>query len=50
MNIKRALRIAQEEPWFKSFVGYIDKHQSGGSSRYFKKKIIGKDFLRKASL
>lgn len=36
MNIKRALRIAQEEPWFKSFVGYINKHRSGGSSRYFK--------------
>ena len=37
MNIKRALRIAKEEPWFKSFVEYIDKHRNGGSSRYFKR-------------
>lgn len=37
MNIKRALRIAEEQPWFKSFVGYIDKHRNGGSSRYFKR-------------
>lgn len=37
MNIKRALRIAQEEPWFKSFVGYIDKYRDGGINRYFKR-------------
>ena len=37
MNIKRALRIAEEQPWFKSFKEYIDKHQDGGSTRYFKK-------------
>lgn len=37
MNIKRALRIAQEQPWFKSFTEYIDKHRDGGSTRYFKR-------------
>lgn len=37
MNIKRALRIAEEQPWFKSFTEYIDKHRDGGTTRYFKK-------------
>lgn len=39
MNIKRALRIAQEQPWFKAFTEYIDKHRDGGSTRYFKRDI-----------
>ena len=38
MNIKRALRIAQEQPWFKSFTEYIDKYRSGGTTGYFNKK------------
>lgn len=37
MNIKRALRIAEEQPWFKSFKEYIDKYRSGGTNRYFKR-------------
>ena len=37
MNIKRALRIAEEQPWFKSFTEYIDKYRSGGTTRYFKR-------------
>ncbi len=37
MNIKRALRIAGEQPWFKSFTEYLDKYRSGGTTRYFKK-------------
>ena len=37
MNIKRALRIAQEQPWFKSFTEYIDKYRDGGTTRYFKR-------------
>lgn len=37
MNIKRALRIAEEQPWFKSFKEYLDKYRSGGSDRYFKR-------------
>ena len=37
MNIKRALRIAQEQPWFKSFTEYLDKYRDGGSTRYFKR-------------
>ena len=37
MNIKRALRIAEEQPWFKSFTEYIDKYRDGGSDRYFKR-------------
>lgn len=36
MNIKRALRIAQEQPWFKSFTEYLDKYRDG-STRYFKR-------------
>ena len=38
MNIKRALRIAQEQPWFKSFTEYIDKYRDGGTTRYFNRK------------
>ena len=38
MNIKRALRIAEEQPWFKSFTEYIDKYRSGGTNRYFNRK------------
>lgn len=37
MNIKRALRIAEEQPWFKSFTEYLDKYRDGGSNRYFKR-------------
>lgn len=37
MNIKRALRIAEEQPWFKAFKNYIDKYRSGGTNRYFKR-------------
>lgn len=37
MNIKRALRIAEEQPWFKSFTEYLDKYQDSGSTRYFKR-------------
>ena len=37
MNIKRALRIAEEQPWFKSFTEYIDKYRDGGTTRYFKR-------------
>ena len=37
MNIKRALRIAEEQPWFKAFKEYIDKYRSGGTTRYFKR-------------
>lgn len=37
MNIKRALRIAEEQPWFKSFTEYLDKYRDGGSTRYFKR-------------
>lgn len=37
MNIKRALRIAKEQPWFKSFTEYLDKYRDGGSTRYFKR-------------
>ena len=37
MNIKRALRIAEEQPWFKSFTEYLDKYRDGGTTRYFKK-------------
>ena len=39
MNIKRALRIAEEQPWFKSFKEYIDKYRDGGSTKYFKRDI-----------
>lgn len=38
MNIKRALRIAEEQPWFKSFTEYIDKYRDGGTTRYFNRK------------
>ena len=38
MNIKRALRIAQEQPWFKSFTEYINKYRSGGTNGYFNRK------------
>lgn len=41
MNIKRALRIAEEQPWFKSFKEYIDKYRSDGTTRYFKRDWIG---------
>ena len=37
MNIKRAFRIAEEQPWFKSFTEYLDKYRDGGTTRYFKK-------------
>lgn len=52
MNIKRALRIAEEQPWFKAFKEYIDKYQSGGSNRYFKrdnwKELPPESFITKA--
>lgn len=51
MNIKRALRIAKEQPWFKSFTEYIDKHQDDGSDRYFKrdwKELPPESFITKA--
>ena len=38
MNIKRALRIAEEQPWFKAFKEYIDKYRSGGTNSYFNRK------------
>lgn len=38
MNIKRALRIAEEQPWFKSFTEYIDKYRSGGTNEYFNRE------------
>lgn len=41
MNIKRALRIAEEQPWFKSFTEYLDKYRDGGSTRYFKRNWKG---------
>lgn len=37
MNIKRALRIAEEQPWFKAFTECINKYRSGGTNRYFKR-------------
>lgn len=39
MNIKRALRIAEEQPWFKSFTEYLDKYRDGGSTKYFKRDL-----------
>lgn len=52
MNIKRALRIAEEQPWFKAFKNYIDKYRSGGTNRYFKredwKESLPEDFITKA--
>ena len=52
MNIKRALRIAKEQPWFKTFKNYIDKYQSGGTNRYFKrdnwKESSPESFITKA--
>lgn len=41
MNIKRALRIAEEQPWFKSFTEYLDKYRDGGSTRHFKRDWKG---------
>lgn len=41
MNIKRALRIAEEQPWFKSFTEYLDKYRDGDSTRYFKRDWKG---------
>ena len=37
MNIKRALRIAEEQPWFKAFTEYLDKYRDGGATKYFKR-------------
>lgn len=52
MNVKRALRIAKEQPWFKTFKNYIDKYQSGGTNRYFKrdnwKESSPESFITKA--
>ena len=38
MNIKRALRIAEEQPWFKAFKEYINKYHTDGTDRYFKRE------------
>lgn len=40
MNIKRALRIAKEQPWFKSFEEYVNS-EHGNFERYL--RIVSKN-------
>lgn len=40
MNIKRALRIAKEQAWFKSFKEYVNS-EHGAFENYIKKNFKG---------